>query len=96
MHVIAIHGGFLKLVVYGGLLSLIIFLYFCKTLFSIALKAYKTSRDKFQSYAGYCLMIILIVLIPMNLSADNLGLAITWIVVFYLLAISSFAPLNGG
>jgi O-antigen ligase len=83
--VISLHGGFLKFAVYGGIFALALFIYLYKTLISIALKGYRSAPSYFQKCAGYHLLMLLIVLIPMNIAADNFGLAITWIFLFYLL-----------
>jgi O-antigen ligase len=83
--IVSLHGGFLKFLVYGGLFTLGVFLYFYKTLISIAIKTWRSAADDFQSCAGYHLVMLLLVLIPMNIAADNFGLGITWIFVFYLL-----------
>jgi len=83
---IAVHGGFLKVAVYGGLFSLCFFLVFIRKLYSIANLACRNPECSIaQRDAGFSLRLFMVMLVVMNLAADSFGLPVTWIVIGILL-----------
>ncbi len=82
--VIRVHGGFLQIATYGGLASLVSFLFFYLSIFLCTLKIYLNTNDKLKRIASVSTMMLLLVLIPMNIAADCFGLSLTWMVIAFL------------
>jgi hypothetical protein len=78
---IAVHGGLLKILVIGGGLSLLFFLLFYSKLILIFLRS---SFDFVRLFATFMVLLLVV-----NLVADNFSLSSTWVVIAILLFLSS-------
>jgi O-antigen ligase len=88
-----VHGGFLKIAVYSGLLGLTAFALLLFTMFSAFVKNYrKTKKHMTQSKAtaaAWMGIAGLVASFPVNIGADFFGVGTVWFVFAYLLAHSS-------
>jgi hypothetical protein len=84
--VIMVHGGFLKVAAYGGIMSLIAFIIFYFSIFRYSIKECFGNYYKETRIASYMVGVLLIVLIPVNIAADSFGMAITWMTLAFLFA----------
>ena len=75
-----VHGGFLKVAAYGGLTSLAAFLIYYGLVTWKLTRCYRSGRmwllNRASAFSG---LLLLCVLFVVNLSADSLAMAITWI-----------------
>jgi len=86
--VILVHGGFLKMAIYGGLLSLAFFLIFFFLMISLAVGNFYTRCSLPNRCGAYSALILFMILIPMNIAADCFGLSLTWMTIAFLLVSS--------
>jgi hypothetical protein len=84
--IILVHGGLLKILIYGGLVSLSAFILLYMIMIINAYKMFIKSINLQNKNAAYCTLILLIILVPINLIADNLSLSLTWMSISFLIA----------
>jgi len=84
--VIAIHGGFMKIAAYGGLVTLFMYAILYVRMYIITKKL--SIPDTVSGSYAYTLRLLLIILFICNLSADSLGLPLTWMSIGLLMALS--------
>ena len=94
--VILVHGGFLKIAAYGGLVSLASFLAFYLLMVWYVVKDYRSRDISLNKCAAYCALILLFMLIPMNIGADCFGLSLTWMSVCFLFINSQIPQYSEG
>jgi len=94
--VITVHGGFLKICAYGGLLSLFAFLFFYFLLFWYAFRTFFFSNSIWKKCSSCSLLVLLFILVPMNIGAGSFGLSLTWMSMSFLFVNMEldFAPLE--
>jgi hypothetical protein len=83
--VIAVHGGFLKMAIYGGLLNLAFFMIFFLLMISLTIGNFYKRRNLPNKCGAYSALVLLMMLIPINIAADCLGLSLTWMSLSFLI-----------
>jgi O-antigen ligase len=83
--VIAVHGGFLKMAIYGGLLNLVLFLIFLCLMISLTVGNFYSRHSLANRCGAYSALVLLMMLIPMNIAADCFGLSLTWMSLSFLI-----------
>lgn len=82
--IIEVHGGFLKIMAYGGFLSLVPFLFFYFLMLWKSLKTILLSEERCKRGGAYLCSLLLFILIPVNIGADCFGLSYTWMSIAFL------------
>lgn len=77
--IVKVHGGFLQIAVFGGIITFLIFLVFYLYFIQVSLCKFRTSPNLYPNkIAAMCLTLLFIIIMLMNIGCDAFGYPLTW------------------
>ena len=85
---VKVHGGFLKILVYFGLVGLSVFMIFYIYIFFSMCGSYKKKRLIHEKKLVFNVISFLVITIPMNLGSDTFFSSFFWFIMFFIIVLA--------